>query len=128
MEFIIEILKKEGFLIDMNTSFATIEVSILATFLVFTSIYQVVLSNLVKNLNLEERLSLINITRILKRLRLVTIIIVFPCFISILASIFNLLILDVLSLLCFSYVVVRFAILIIILIDNILSESEKLEK
>lgn len=116
-----------GFLGEtVNITFAACEVSILLAYLVVASIYQVVISShFSSNPDLRVRVLLINAKRKLKSLRLLSIITAFTILISVLAVLTKSFIIDCISLACFILVIVCFTTLILIIINNLLDESEK---
>jgi hypothetical protein len=117
----------EGFLGEtVNITFAAIEVSILVAYLIVTSIFQVIITSLFgSNSDLKSRVLLIGAKKRLRALRLITVITACTVIISTLAVLIKSCIIDCISLIGFILVIICFTTLIVIIINNLLAESEK---
>lgn len=120
-----DIICINGFLGEtVNITFASIEISILVAYLIVTSIYQVVISNLsIRDPVLLNRVSLINVKQKLRILRFISIISSLTVLISILAILIKSIIIDYISLCSFIIVIICFTILLVGLINNLLNQS-----
>ena len=120
-----DITCNNGFLGEtVNITFAAIEVSILVAYLIVTSIYQVVISNLSNgDPNLKNRVYLISAKQKLKILRFISIASSITVFISIGAVISNSFILDIISLVSFVLVIISFTVLLVVIINNLVNQQ-----